>query len=129
MNTRNKHLLLNYLIAAVWLVNGLFCKVLNMAPRHAEIVATLLGGSDSRMLSLLIWFAEGFMMVWIISGRFSRINAVIQIAVIAVMNSIEFIYVPKLLLWGKANSLFALLFIVLIYYTEFYLKKKLGTQE
>jgi len=129
MNTRNKHLLLNYLIAAVWLVNGLFCKVLNMAPRHEEIVATLLGGSHSRMLTLLIGYAEVFMTVWIISGRFSRINAVIQIAVIAVMNSIEFIYVPKLLLWGKANSLFALLFIVLIYYTEFYLKKKLGTQE
>jgi hypothetical protein len=26
--------LLNYLIAAVWLVNGLFCKVLNLVPRH-----------------------------------------------------------------------------------------------
>jgi hypothetical protein len=34
--------LLNYLIAAVWLVNGLFCKVLGLVPRHQEIVATIL---------------------------------------------------------------------------------------
>ncbi len=39
--TRNQ--ILNYLIAAVWIANGLFCKVLNLVPRHQEIVARIIG--------------------------------------------------------------------------------------
>ncbi len=37
------HQLLTYAIASVWLVNGLFCKVLNWVPRHQFIVARILG--------------------------------------------------------------------------------------
>ena len=35
------------------------------------------------------------------------------------MNIWEFIIAPDLLLWGKLNSVFALLFIALIYFNEF----------
>jgi inner membrane protein involved in colicin E2 resistance len=42
-----------------------------------------------------------------------------------VMNTLEFILVPDLLLWGKLNSFYALLFIGLVYYTEFVLNKKI----
>jgi hypothetical protein len=42
-----------------------------------------------------------------------------QIAIVATMNVIEFFIVPDLLLWGKMNSVFALLFIGLVYYQEF----------
>jgi hypothetical protein len=34
--------LLTWLIALVWIINGLFCKVLNWAPRHQLIVARIL---------------------------------------------------------------------------------------
>jgi len=44
------------------------------------------------------------------------------------MNTLEFILVPDLLLWGRLNSLFALLFISLVYYNEFVLNKKLIQQ-
>ena len=40
------------------------------------------------------------------------------------MNALEFILVPDLLLWGKFNSLFALLLIAVIYINEFRLNKK-----
>jgi hypothetical protein len=64
------------------------------------------------------------MAIWIISGFKARVNAVTQIAIIATMNTLEFILVPDLLLWGKLNALFAFLFIVLIYFNEFFLNKK-----
>lgn len=64
------------------------------------------------------------MAIWIVTGYKSRLNAIIQIIVIAVMNMLEFILVPDLLLWGKMNSVFALLLIGVIYYNEFVLTAK-----
>jgi hypothetical protein len=40
------------------------------------------------------------------------------------MNVLEFILVPDLLLWGRVNILFALVFMVIIYYNEFYWSKE-----
>lgn len=115
---------LNYGIAAVWIINGLFCKVLNLVPRHEEIVARILGGDYSRLLTILIGCSEMVMAVWILMGINSRFNAIAQITIIAAMNLLEFILAPDLLLWGKFNSLFAFLFILLIYFNEFHLNQK-----
>jgi hypothetical protein len=43
--------------------------------------------------------------------------------IIATMNTLEFMLVPNLLLWGKANSIFALILILVVYYNEFYLNQ------
>lgn len=115
---------LNYFFATVWIINGLFCKVLNLVPRHQEIVSKILGSEHARSLTILIGIAELGMAIWILSGIKSRLNAVTQIIIIASMNIIEFILVPDLLLWGKFNIVFAFLLILLIYYKEFYLKRK-----
>ena len=40
------------LISLVWLVNGLYCKVLNFVPRHQLIVARILGEDFARILRL-----------------------------------------------------------------------------
>jgi len=58
MNSKVKHKLLNYFIATVWIANGLFCKVLNLVPRHQQIVARILGDDYSRLLTLLIGLSE-----------------------------------------------------------------------
>ncbi|HEV8513035.1 MAG TPA: DoxX-like family protein [Cyclobacteriaceae bacterium] len=126
MTDKTKHKLLSYLIATVWIANGLFCKVLNLVPRHQQIVSSILGNDHSRTLTLLIGLSEIGMAIWILSGIKARLNAVIQIFVIATMNILEFVLVPDLLLWGKANSIFAFMFILLIFYNEFYLNKKLA---
>lgn len=128
MSESTKHKLLNYCIAAVWVANGLFCKVLNFVPRHQQIVARILGDNHSRLLTILIGLSETLIAVWILSGIKTRFNAAIQILVIATMNTLEFILVPDLLLWGKVNSLFAFMFILLIYYNEFRLNKKLAQE-
>ncbi|GAB0157059.1 hypothetical protein CHRYSEOSP005_23280 [Chryseobacterium sp. Alg-005] len=118
------HTLLNYFIAAVWILNGLYCKVFNFVPRHQEIVARIVNEDHSRTLTVMIGLSEMVMAIWIVTGIKSRLNAVTQIIVITVMNILEFILVPDLLLWSKFNALFAFLFILLIYYNEFYIQPK-----
>ncbi|MBC6491798.1 DoxX-like family protein [Flavihumibacter stibioxidans] len=125
MTDTRKHQKPTFLIATVWLINGLVCKVLNVVPRHQEIVASILGHDHSRLLTILIGISEMLMAAWILSGIWTRINAISQILVIATMNTLEYYLVPDLLLWGKLNSLWAFLFILLIYYNEFHLNKKL----
>jgi uncharacterized membrane protein YuzA (DUF378 family) len=126
----NIYKLLTFLIAAVWLANGLFCKVLNLVPRHQEIVAEILGLNNyyTRIITITIGISEVIMALWIISRFKAKLNAIAQIIIIAAMNIMEFFLAPDLLLWGKANSIFAFLFILIIYYNEFYLGKKLAQQ-
>ena len=116
--------LLNYLIAAVWLANGLFCKVLNLVPRHQEIVARITGSIHAGVLTRLIGLAEIAMAVWILSGFRTKLNAITQAVIIATMNSLEFMLAPDLLLWGRFNALYAFLFILVILVNEFYLRNR-----
>jgi uncharacterized membrane protein YphA (DoxX/SURF4 family) len=116
--------ILTYCIATVWIANGLFCKVLNLVPRHENIVARILGDDHSSLLTILIGISEFVMAVWIFSGYKTKLNAIAQITVVATMNTIEFILVPDLLLWGKLNSFFAFIFILVVYFNEFYFNKK-----
>lgn len=128
MQIQNK--ILTYLIIAIWISNGLFCKVLNLVPRHQEIVAKILSLNNyhSRIITILIGISEIIMAIWVLSRFKTKLNAIVQIIIIATMNTLEFFLAPDLLLWGKLNSLFAFLFIVLIYFNEFYLDKKLAQQ-
>ena len=115
---------LHYVIATIWIANGLFCKVLNLVPRHQEIVGRILGNEHTRLLTLLIGITEIGIAAWILSGIQKRFSALIQIFAIAVMNLLEFFLAPDLLLWGRANAIFAFAFIMLIYYNEFQPNKK-----
>jgi hypothetical protein len=128
MTDKAIHKLLTYFIAAIWLANGFFCKVLNLVPRHQQIVASILGDKYSRTLTILIGLSETAMSIWILSSIRTRLNAIAQIIIIATMNTLEFFLVPDLLLWGKFNSVFAFLLIIAIYYNEYYLNKKLAQQ-
>jgi len=118
------HKIITYFISLVWLINGLFCKVLNLVPRHQQIVARILGETYARELTLLIGFHEILIVVWILSRFKSKSNAIFQILIIIIMNFIEFFIAKDLLLWGAYNSIFALLFVSLIYYNEFIISKK-----
>jgi len=122
------HRIFTYLIAIVWIANGLFCKVLNLVPRHEQIVLGILGDEFAGLITRAIGVSEIFMAIWILSGIKSRFNAITQMLVVAIMNILEFILVPDLLLWGKFNSIIALIFILVVYYNEFILNKKLAHQ-
>jgi len=64
------------------------------------------------------------MAIWILSSLRTRLNTIVQIIIIAMMNALEFFLAPELLLWGKFNSVFAFLLITVIYFNEFHLQKK-----
>ena len=117
--TTTLHKTLNFLTTLVWLSNGLFCKVLNMVPRHQQIVAAILGDAHARLLTVSIGAAETCMAIWILSGIKPRLNAILQAAIIALMNVLEFLLVPNLLLWGRFNIVFAFLFIAVILLNHF----------
>jgi hypothetical protein len=114
---------LNYFIAAVWFTSGFFCKLLNLVPRHQLIVERILGPENGPFYIRSIGVLEVGMAIWILTGLMSRFNAIAQIAIIAAMNILEFALAPDLLLWGRANAFFALLFIILIYYNEYSLNR------
>ncbi len=116
--------IIKYSIAFVWIANGLFCKVLNLVPRHEQIVSRILGTDFSRPLTILIGIFEIGMAIWFLAGIKPRLNTIAQIGIVATMNILEFVLVPDLLLWGKLNSMFALLFVFVVYFYHFRLNKK-----
>ena len=129
MKQANLYKILHYFTAAIWLLNGFVCKVLNLVPRHEQIVARILGDAYARPFTTLIGLSEIVMAIWIVSGIKSKLNAILQIFVVATMNLLEFLLVPDLLLWGKLNAVFAACFIALVFYNEFALHKKLTQQK
>jgi len=126
MTKTTVHKIVTYSIATVWITNGFFCKVLDLVPRHKEIVGRILhlDRPSANVFTIAIGFTEIVMAVWILSGFKTKWNAIAQIVVVAIMNTLEFVLVPDLLLWGKLNSLFAFIFILVVYFNEFYFNKK-----
>lgn len=115
-----------YLIALVWLLNGLFAKVLNFVPRHEQIVQTIFqdifDAEFSFYLTKAIGISEIILAIWILSGYKSRLTAILQVVLVMTMNIIEFILVDDLLLFGKWNIILATLFFIFIYWNEFIFK-------
>ncbi|MCF8275532.1 MAG: DoxX-like family protein [Flavobacteriales bacterium] len=123
----NRSLLYKYsgfLVALVWFINGLVCKVFGLVPRHEMIVSQILGADYGPFLTVGIGFSEILMGVWVLSRVASKFNAVAQIVIVLTMNVLEFILVPDLLLWGRFNAMFAVLFVSFVYYREFKLNPK-----
>jgi len=120
-NVRMRYNIVTGLIAIVWLVNGLICKVFGFVPRHEQIVAEILGRDYSGMLTTAIGLGEILIAIWVLSRLWTEICAIFQISLVLIMNVLEFFLVPDLLMWGKLNMVFALLFAMMIYYNEFVL--------
>ena len=111
--------IINSAIALVWLINGLYCKLLNLVPRHKQIVARILVQEHAGLFTKAIGISEILMAFWIVSRIQSRWCAIVQIALIATMNTIEYFLAPDLLLFGRVNALLALLLITIIALNEF----------
>lgn len=63
------------------------------------------------------------MAVWILSGIRPRFNAIVQIVIVSAMNVLESLLAPDLLLWGRFNAFFAAMFVTIVYYNEFVLRR------
>lgn len=112
-------IILRLFFAAVWLVNGVWCKLMDGVPRHREIVARILGEEHSAILTRLIGAGEVLIAVWILTGIRWKWCCAFQIAMVATMNVIEFVLAPDLLLFGRINSLVALAYCALVAWAGF----------
>lgn len=106
-----------------WFANGFLAKVLNLVPRHQQIVARILGDEYAGPFTKIIGVSEMLMVVWILSRIKPRLCAIFQMVIVGLMNIVEFFLAPDLLLWGRMNILFATVFIVIIYVDQFILTK------
>lgn len=116
--------LIDYALASVWLVMGLYCKVLGQVPRHEAIVGEILGADVAVWLTPLIGMGEVCLAIWIATGRYRKVSAAIQILLVLAMNILEFTLAVEHLLWGPLNFIFALLFCALVYWNGFILKQR-----
>jgi len=76
-------------VAAVWLYNGMWCKLLAGCPSHAAIFSTV-PAVFAPVLALLpaaLGGAEVALAVWVASGWRRRLAAVIQTALLVSMNA------------------------------------------
>jgi uncharacterized membrane protein YphA (DoxX/SURF4 family) len=125
MNNSNLlYLTVHYSIATVWLANGLLCKILNLVPRHQQIVARILGVDYAGVFTKAIGVGEVLIALWIISSYKPRLCAMVQIALVLAMNIMEFLLVPDLLLFGRLNAFFALCFVIVVYCHQFVLRPR-----
>jgi len=102
-------------ISLVWFINGLYCKILGMVPRHEQIVAFILSAAHAHTFTICIGIAEVITAIWVLSRRWLKLCTYSQIMVVAVMNVLEALLVPQLLLYGYGNLFFAAIFILIVW--------------
>jgi hypothetical protein len=115
---RAYYYLITACISLVWLLNGLFCKILHRVPRHELIVARILGAGIAPIATIVIGILETAMGIWILSRIKARLCAITQIIVVLSMNALEFILAPDLLLFGRVNAIVALAFVTVVWLNE-----------
>jgi Uncharacterized conserved protein (COG2071)/DoxX-like family len=99
-------------VASVWLVHGLYNKLLGGSPRHLAIVQSvpgLAGVTGMRVLAVVGLF-EVALAIWILSGWARRRCATTQTVALLSMNVVELTFARHLLLWPAGllpiNALF-----------------------
>lgn len=88
--------------------------MLHLEPRHQEIVARILGENISGQVTFIIGLLEVLICAWILTGIRYKLCAITQAILIGAMNLLEYFLAPDLLLFGKLNIVFALLFILVL---------------
>lgn len=109
---------------AVWFASGFFCKVLDMVPRHRQIVGRFLGDEHALLMTRTIGFFEIMMVVWILSRLFPRVCATSQILLVITMNVMEVVWTADLLLFGRWNLIPGSLFILVVWADQWQLNIK-----
>src|SRR5215831_14967134 len=91
---------LRFFVAGVWLVHGLYNKLLGGSPRHLAIVQSVPGfaGAAGARLMIAIGVCEVALAAWMLSGRALRACAATQTVVLLSMNAVELTFARPLLI-------------------------------
>jgi len=86
-------------IALVWMYEGLWCKVLEHAPRHKAILDNLplLTPAEAHAVLLALGVVECGIAIWVISGWRPAEGALLQTALLVTMNAGGLIFVRRLI--------------------------------
>ena len=89
------------IVAAVWLVHGLYNKLLGGSARHLAIVQSVpgLGGVAGERVLTAVGIGEVAIALWVLSGWRPRLCAATQTVALLSMNAIELTFARPLLLW------------------------------
>jgi hypothetical protein len=88
-------------LAAVWLVHGVYNKLLGASPRHLAIVQSVPGlqGAAGVRVLIAVGLAEMAIAAWMLSRRAPRWCAAVQTVLLLSMNVVELTFARPLLLW------------------------------
>ncbi len=110
---------INYLAlfqGMVWISFGLWGKILGT--RHELIMQRILGTYYPSDVVIYLGIFEILFGLWLALGTPRRATTYVQIAAILSMNSIEYIYAADLLMFGHSNILVAVLYCMILYYSD-----------
>jgi uncharacterized membrane protein YphA (DoxX/SURF4 family) len=109
---------LRFLVAGVWLIHGLYNKLLGGSPRHLAIVQSVpgLGGAAGARVLLAVGVFEVAIAIWMLSRRAPRLCAAVQSVALLTMNAVELRYAHALLLWPAGLIPLNLLFLAGAWY-------------
>jgi len=82
-------LLVRGAVAAVWLYEGLWCKVLGREPHQVQVVEAVprLGPVIGRRFLLALGLAETALAAWVMSGVSPGVCAIAQVALLVTLNA------------------------------------------
>lgn len=88
------------IVASVWLVHGLFNKLLHFSPRHLQIVQSVpgLAGSRGEIVLATVGLVEVGIALWVLAGSAAIACAAFQTVLLLSMNVIELSFARSLLL-------------------------------
>jgi len=114
-------------LAAVWLVHGVYNKLLGGSPRHLAIVQSVPGleGAAGRRMLIAVGLAEVAIAIWMLSRRAPRLCAAVQTVLLLSMNAIELAYARPLLLWPAGLVPVNLVFLGVVWFWA--LREETGT--
>jgi hypothetical protein len=110
---------LTFVIVAVWLVFGLWFKVLGMVPRHRLIVEAILGEGAATPVTFIVGLGEIALAIWVLSGLYPRLCAAAQSLAIITMNTLELRLARGLLLAPVVMICANIGFLIAIWYCAF----------
>jgi hypothetical protein len=75
-------------VAAVWLYEGLWCKILGRAQLEAQVVASVpwIGAQFGQAFLKVLGAVEVLLAVWVMSGMYPGTCAIAEIALLVVLN-------------------------------------------
>jgi uncharacterized membrane protein YphA (DoxX/SURF4 family) len=88
-------------VAGIWLLHGLYNKLLGGSARHLAIVQSVPGleGVTGQRVLTLVGIGEVAIALWVLSGWRPRVCAATQTAALLSMNVLELTFARDLLLW------------------------------